>query len=82
MVGFDALAWTIGYVIIVFGGVSLTLSLISVPTYWAAKRLWDNLSKVYEFYVLKWWLDTIKQSGRTIPTKKNIDLFYKELEDD
>lgn len=81
MTGLDAVAWTIGYVFIVVFAVVITLSVITIPVAWAAKRLWHSLTSVYEFYVLKWWFAAIKESGRTIPTKKNVEDFYKGMEE-
>lgn len=81
MTSLDNLAHSIGFVVIASFGIAFILALIAFPFVFFYKRTWKHLSTFYDFYVLKWWLDSIKKSGRTIPTKKNIDAFFKDIEE-
>ncbi len=82
MSGLDALAYWLGYAVIVglslaviFGGFAAVFTM-------AAQPAWKKLIGVYDLYVLKWWMDAIKESGRVIPTKGNVAKTLAEIDRD
>lgn len=80
LTGLDALAYWLGYALLfalalaaVFVGFTALLTM-------AAQPAWKTLIGVYDLYVLKWWMDAIKKTGRPIPTKKNVARTLDEID--
>lgn len=45
----------------------------------AAQIVWDRMARVYDIFVLNWWIRQIKRSGRTLPTRGNVEALYEDL---
>ncbi|MDX9971921.1 MAG: hypothetical protein RBU21_02915 [FCB group bacterium] len=80
LTGLDALAYWLGYALIVLLALAATFSGITALLTMAAQPAWKTLVGVYDLYVLKWWMDAIKKSGRVIPTKKNVNETLTEID--
>lgn len=80
LTGLDAIAYWFGYSVIVLLALAAVFSGITTLLTMVAQPVWKTLVGVYDLYVLKWWMDTIKKSGHMIPTKKNVNEILTEID--
>lgn len=78
--GLDALAYWLGYALIILIALTAMLAGATALLTMAAKPAWKELVGVYDLYVLKWWMDAIKKTGRVIPTKNNVNKTLDEID--
>ena len=78
----DVIAYWLGYsvivalsLVVIFGGFVAVLTMAAQPAL-------KTLMGMYDLYVLKWWMDAIKKSGRVIPTKNNVAKTLAEIDKD
>lgn len=45
------------------------------------RSVWKKMTRLRDVYVLNWWIHAINSTGRTVPTKGNVDLLFEKLEE-
>lgn len=80
--GLDALAYWLGYALIVLLALAAMFAGITALLTMAAQPAWKTLVGVYDLYVLKYWIDAIKRKGRPIPSLKNVDQMLAEIDEE
>ncbi len=67
--------WYLALTLIGFAAL-LTYALIE----FLGRTLWKKMTRLRDVYVLNWWIHAIKSTGRTVPTKANVDELFRKLE--
>jgi len=80
LTGLDAFAYGLGYAVLVTLGLAAMFAALTALLTMAAQPTWKTLIGVYDLYVLKWWMDAIKRTGRVIPTKSNVTRTLEEID--
>lgn len=78
--GLDALAYWLGYALIVLLALAAMFAGITTLLTMAAQPAWKTLIGVYDLYTLRWWMAAIKKTGRVVPTKKNVTQTLAEID--
>lgn len=80
LTGLDALAYWLGYAVLVALALAAIFAAFTALLKMAAQPAWKTLIGVYDLYVLKWWMDAIKKTGRIVPTKKHVTRTLDEID--
>lgn len=76
-------AIVIGLVVMVSGGAILATAIFSVA-FWllgaVGYRVWKRLTRVYDLYVVEWWISIATERGRKIPRRRDIEARLDEME--
>lgn len=56
------------------------LAVLSIATGLMGRRVYKRLARVYDLYVVEYWIKVATQNGRKIPTRKDIENRLRDQE--
>lgn len=69
----------IGYWYLAISLVIAAGALTHITIEWLGKTIWKKMTRLRDVYVLNWWIHAINSTGKTIPTKANVDLLFEQI---